>query len=802
MHSLHLRESLAPAALVEPASAPDEQYVAWSDLAGFVRRQWPILLAMVILGGAGALFYAAHATRTWEGDAVILIDKDQYNLPEMVTHHATDEGDLSTEIEVLRTAPLSRQVVHDLALNVSLGDHHLARSAIVAGLADSDSMASGTVTLDRKPDGYFAAHDDVTGQQVEAVAVGVPAVVGGLHFILQSAARTHAHLTLVRESEGAATLALQHALNVGRGERNANVIWVRYRSTDPELARAVPADLADRYLADRVTTAREKVSTAVSYLTDEADTLQRQLVAADDALQAFRQRAGVVSLPDEAASTVSQTGQLRGDRTRIEAERTALQQLMRQADTSASAYRRLAAFPTLIGNPIIANLLHTVSDLEGQRTEMLLRRTPQDPDVKAIDEQLQNADQQLRGLTQTYLAGLGRQVTALDQALAGQAAIAATLPGKSTQEDELSRRPKVLNDVYSVVETRLQEARIAESVVNPGVSIIERPVTPTAPVWPRRGLLTAVGVIAGLLGGAAIAWAREGLDPAIHSRADVTRAVELPVLSAVPHIHQSSEREERDGAVLLLRGARRPALLPMQRSRSARGDDATALGTILEAYTWLETSLAFATAADEMHTIAFTSALAREGKTVTAANFAISAARHGRRVLLIDADLRRGRVHQVFDVPPTPGFADVLAGEATIGNAVLSVPVGGEATMDLLPRGTHPHHPTSLLATVPIRRLLADLRQRYDLILFDSPPVNLVSDALLVGAAVDGVVMVARAGVTDAAALSEAARRLREARAPVLGVLLNDIHLQRDGSYDESYRYLRQAGMYATANDG
>jgi tyrosine-protein kinase Etk/Wzc len=168
-------------------------------------------------------------------------------------------------------------------------------------------------------------------------------------------------------------------------------------------------------------------------------------------------------------------------------------------------------------------------------------------------------------------------------------------------------------------------------------------------------------------------------------------------------------------------------------------------------------------------------------------------------VLLVDADLRRGRIHEVFNIRRSPGLAEVLAKDLDPDSAILRVTAGRGRTVDVMPSGECVEHPSALLGSPAFARLLESLRERYDLVVSDSPPVNLVSDALLIGRLMDSVVLVARAGITDVAALTEASRHLRDAGAPLLGVLLNDIDLRRDGGYDEAYRYLEKAGEYAAA---
>jgi tyrosine-protein kinase Etk/Wzc len=157
-------------------------------------------------------------------------------------------------------------------------------------------------------------------------------------------------------------------------------------------------------------------------------------------------------------------------------------------------------------------------------------------------------------------------------------------------------------------------------------------------------------------------------------------------------------------------------------------------------------------------------------------------------VLLIDADLRRGVIHSVLDAAREPGLADILQGSTLLLSARRVVKFEGRS-LHFLTAGTGVAHPSALLKSDALSSLLAGLREEYDAIILDSPPVNVVSDSALLSAHADGVILVARAAVTETGALRSALEQLSHVRAPVLGVLLNDIDFSREASYDSSYRY-------------
>jgi capsular exopolysaccharide synthesis family protein len=298
---------------------------------------------------------------------------------------------------------------------------------------------------------------------------------------------------------------------------------------------------------------------------------------------------------------------------------------------------------------------------------------------------------------------------------------------------------------------------------------------------------------------------RDTMDKAVHSRAEAISATGVPVLGMIPHIEMLRRKRGHDGPPLLI--SNQVPTLGARFGKRAGGDagkamvigSAEASAAALEAYAWLETSLALAGQNGELRTVAFTSAVSREGKTVTAANLALSAAWRGRKVLLIDADLRRGMTHHLFGISRDRGLADVLAGTTQLTQAIRIIPLGNDATVHVLPCGERTGHPAGLFRSGGMSGLLEAFRARYDLVIVDTPPVNLVSDSLILSQLVDGVVLVARSGQTDSTSLAQAARHLQSAGAPLLGVLLNDIDVAKDGSYDDAFRYLDEAGAYAAA---
>jgi capsular exopolysaccharide synthesis family protein len=219
----------------------------------------------------------------------------------------------------------------------------------------------------------------------------------------------------------------------------------------------------------------------------------------------------------------------------------------------------------------------------------------------------------------------------------------------------------------------------------------------------------------------------------------------------------------------------------------------------IEAFNHLHANLILAHPERPPKVIVITSPLPGEGKTLSTVNFALTLAGRGVRVLLIDADLRCGLVNEIFGYADQPGFAELLNGTARFEEAAQRISVGETGTLVIIPSGARLFSSGKQMKLERVRDVLQGLCSEFDLVLVDSPPVNVIADATILGAAADGVVLVVRAGHTQIDALRYAMDQLTTARAPVIGTLLNDIDLRQHAYDDTAYHYLIEVERYYAA---
>jgi tyrosine-protein kinase Etk/Wzc len=811
-------------------SRRDEDLLSIDGILNLIRRQkWIVLASMVIIVGlVGAL--CVIMTPTYEATAAVRVLSQKMDMPSLFDQ-VTNDREVATEVSVLQSRRLAEATIDSLGLRAVVKPTRVPRSAVfsyfhVDPLADS--AAYDLTRRDSAGGGFTVTNGDgkVLGVVQPGGQLNVPGIMAVLRPRTAKEGPGKIHIEL-QSREDAYQLFDKHR-KVERPVRDADVMTVTYRGKDPELTRDVPNVLTHLFILDKTSMQKVQARSTVKILREQLDSLSNELNTSDAALQTFREQHNVVSLPDEAQADVQHAANIQAERADLDAEKGALTTLMRQVTLEAahqkpddpSPYRKLIAFPTLLKNQASTELLHSLSTIDDERTTLLTRRTPKDPDVLALTEREHQVEDQIRTIATTYLSGLTEQVSSYDSVLGQYSHRMNVIPAVETQYARLSRAPRVLDTIYVALQTRLKEAQVAEAVDDPTLQLMDPAVIPVEPIRPKPPLYIAISVILGLLVGLGFALARDSRDHTVHTRADVLAATGAPVLGLIPRISGNAlttrlrfSGELGDPAASGGHGRRRLshrqriAALDAELNGTSNGEvldgaEPDARSAVAEAYSRLQTNLAFLRPRGEsvLKTLVITSPLSGDGKTTSAVNLAVTLVTRGHRVLLVDADLRRGIINRVFGASRTPGLSDVIAGTTSLEAAVRGVSLGRGGELHYLPTGSLPAQPAALLDSPAMQELLERLPSYYDRIIIDSPPINIVTDAALLSAHADGVLVIARSGVTATQALSFAMEQLRHVRAPVLGAVLNDVDFARDAAYDGNYRFQGYRDKYYTVN--
>jgi capsular exopolysaccharide synthesis family protein len=421
------------------------------------------------------------------------------------------------------------------------------------------------------------------------------------------------------------------------------------------------------------------------------------------------------------------------------------------------------------------------------------------PDVVQLTTLLRTTQDQLTGAVQARIAALDARIAVLSDQQASGARSIRDLPAQQAVEATLDRRVEALRTTADALRQAYQKARISEALGAADIEILDLAPLPYREAGIPRSVKLGIGLLLGILFGGAAAVLADATNGAVRRPKELNDLIGTTELAIIPRIQG-----------LHPNGAVASRLLP-GKVHSGNGNNGNgssfssevllpplgALSSEAEAFRMLRISLAFSWG-DGPQTLVVTSAGPQEGKTLIAANLAVTFARGGARVLLVDCDIHRPRLHRVFRASRAPGLMDLLRSgsadsplPAAQNHRLTAIRRTGIDRLSLLPCGTDAQHTPELLEPATLRGLLKHLRVEFDVILLDTPPVLVSADAATLAASADGVIMVVRAGQTDRRAAELARQRVVTAGGRVLGAVLNDPDgvLARLGEPSYAYDY-------------
>ncbi|HSU17079.1 GumC family protein [Longimicrobium sp.] len=778
-------------------------------------NRWVILsVTAIVLALAGVFTWMQHPVYE-SGTTLRIDDKDASRNPLQEYQQAMGmrKGVIETETVVLQSRTMAEAVADSLALHVELVKPHVARGNVLRVLRAPRDARPNQYRLSLRPNRTYAVTSEapVAGLPTAVRLDGAPFLLGDLRLAFSpSLLRNPPEQVVVRvRSFRAAVDGVRRQLTVQRVNPDADVLAIRYTSGDQELVAEVPNALTSTFIRYKNAGAKTEARSTVEFLRTQVQQKSGELRDAEVRLQSFREQAQVVNPGEEASSQVKRLADLQAQRDQLVGERDALSQLLARVQsagrspTDHSPYRQLASFPVFLSNPAFQDMLRTITQLENDRSTAMVRRTETDPDVEAITQRIHALELQLYTTATNYLQSLNSQINSIQANLARFGGQLQTIPAREVEYARLQRQQTLLEQLSSLLQTRLKEAEIQQAVEPGNVQVIDAALRPQAPISPNPVRNLTLASVFGLMLGIALVLGRQALDTKIRTPEDAATVTEAPVLGTIPRIVLQTERNGK-GAYAAAgngngngngngkNGHGKGAIVPASpgdfldtRLITQRDPRSPAA----EAYRALRTSLTFSSTDKPPQVVVVSSALPGDGKSTSASNLAVTLAQQGTRTLVVDGDLRRGLLHTIFGLKQEPGLTHVLLERATLDEAIREVPINGtEHVLHVLPAGVFPPNPSEMLGSERMRNLLLTLRERYEMVIFDAPPLNLVTDAAVLGTLADSTVLIARAGSTDKGALHHAAAQLHHLRAPLGGIVLNDFRVSA-GRYYGGYGY-------------
>lgn len=795
----------APVAISTPPLAPavsaehDPMLKRVIELGGLLRRHW-LLVLIVSSVSAGLVLYQMRKNRVqYQALAVIrLVDKSRSlsgglgtsPSDRMVRPVFTDP--VLSQIEVLKSHGVAEEVAQEQGLRLTPISRGFPPSAI-----DSASVApkapNDTLHLRFASDGYVV---QARGTETHA-AYGVPVAIDGARFMISKRPHTEeADLAIVPLAQAANEVQANLA---ARARERTDVIDVSYLAYDPIIAQRVVNAAVEAFQALSARTAKQESVRRREFIEHELAKREDSLAIAAAAYNQFRSREKVYSSDQKFRSQQADLATVDIKRQELDADRRMYQALLDafqaspQSLASGDRLSALASSPGVATNPLIAQLFGDLVKLQGARDSLTTgqwARNPNDPDVKRIDLLITSTQQKIVGAARGQIAAVDARITSIDQLRRNVATQLGLLPETQALESKLMEQVETYKRETDRLRTELQSAQINEAAEAGQVEVVDLAAAPGSPIGSGRSPKIVLALALGFGLGLIAAYILENKRSVIRKREELEHVLQIPNLALVPQLRGSGTTSK-----LLPRFSRNgnghlpiaslPELVTVNDRRSS----------VAEAYRTLRTNLLFSAAVRALRSIVVTSPGAAEGKSMTAANLAVAFAQQGHRVLLLDCDLRRSRIHKIFEQPELPGLTNVLIGGVATDEAIRPTKI---ERLFIMPAGAMPPNPAELLGSSQMRALVEQLRDQFDVLIIDSPPLLAASDGAILSRMVDGAIVVVRAGRTERNALKTAIQQLDTVGARVLGTVLNDPDAEVP-RYADYYGYYYYNSYYGNA---
>jgi polysaccharide biosynthesis transport protein len=572
--------------------------------------------------------------------------------------------------------------------------------------------------------------------------------------------------------------------------KDTRLIDISIQHTDPQLAAKIVNAIGDTFVYSNLEKKTETNASAGDFLQKRVAELQSQIRSSEERLVNYAKNHQILSLDGNQNTVVERLAGLNQQLLQAENERKLAEAEYRAAQSPGAASALASKDAKQLND-----LEDKLSALKQKRQELLVENTEEWPEVKETNQQIAVIEKQVTDLRTRTTSDLTKNLeTKYKQALAREKSIGEAFNkqrGETLNQNEAAINYRIIQQEIEtnkqLLDGLLQRSKENDVVLagTPNnIYIVDYAVTPEAPIGPQRIRTIIMGLFLALAGGIGLAIFLEYMNDSVRSTEDVERWLRLPSIGVIPQIGGSARKRFLPSRALQRRNGNghaqtSPELLTNVESRSA----------LAESYRHLRTSVLLSSAGRPPKTLLVTSSMPSEGKTTTAVNTALSLAQTGASVLIIDADMRRPRVHSIFGVDNHRGLSTILSNDMSEAEMLNLIIQQSESGLHLLPSGAIPPNPAELLGSEQMRRLISTLEQTFNHIIIDTPPIGSFTDGVLASTLVDGVLLVVHSGKTSRSVARRTRQILQDVGAKVFGVVLNNVNLrEHDYYYYQSYQ--------------
>lgn len=734
MNDLILQGRLQP---LDPAapSQPEERLDLVEYWRAISKRRW-VIAGLTLLAAVIAMLVANGIRPVYRSTATILIEQGKskvVSIEEVYSQGMIQREYYTTQVEILKSEDLARKVVQKLNLTTH---------------PDYDPR--------QQQDSWYSRASSWIGEPFQGEATSDPEV------LKVAVARFRGDLAVYLV-------------------RNSQLVQIVFQSHDRELAARVPNALAEAYIEGDLDARMAMTQKATDWLRERMGELKAKVDTSEKALQDFRDRERIVDVKGVALSGASRQleeltrslVEARQRRAEAESAYSMVQQLR-----GGRAQANYESIPAVLRHPLVQRMKEQEADAERRLGDAAKRYGPEHPKMIQAKAEIETARENTRKQVEIVVGGLARDYEAaksselsIERALSQSKADIQSFNRKEFQLGVLEREVQQNRNLYDMFVNRLKETSAAGGTQTTVARVVD-PATPAAgPFAPNKSRIILATAVLTLIFSAILALLLDRISNTLNSTSEVEGRLAVPALGVLQKIKGFSKK----GFV----------------SELAFFNDTQS--TFAEAVRTVRTSVLMSSLDDPHKVVVITSSVPEEGKTTLSFNLACALGQV-KKVLLVDGDLRRPKIGRLVGRESKyMGLADLVAGQAQMAQCIF---YDDRAGIHILPAGTVPPNPLELLSSRRFQDVITKLRESFDIVVIDSAPLQLVSDAQILSQFATSVIYVVKADSTPYQVAQNGLKKLRRVGAPVLGVVLNQLDLERAEKYHGEYSGYKSYGGY------
>jgi capsular exopolysaccharide synthesis family protein len=759
-------------------AAAAEEGIRILDYWRAIRKRLWLVIGIAVLMTTLAAIYMSRRPDVYEAHSRVQVDLEQVN-PDLVASDRrspvvnSDPSYFNTQLQNLNSPTLLRRVVKELDLENNK-DFMNPKSEESRSPLRSILRSIGLASPEKKRDSNAVPVS--TGAQTETIED------------MAEAKRLAPFVDTLQRK-----LVIEPVREVRAAQKETRLINISFQHTNPDLAALIVNGVAATFVRANQEKRTGKSGETSKFLQERVAELQAEVKRDQELLVKLKQTSNILEFENEKTLAGEQLQGLNKQLLDASNLRKATEAEYNAAKQPESL---LALTEDSDARRVIDDLQLEIARTQKERERLLLEYTPEAPEVLERDKEIETLGKKLEDYRKRNQGNLLLNLKSrFERARNQEAKIKAEFDRQynlaqgqnkagidiTILQQRLDNNNNLLNNLFK----QQRENDVQAVGTGNNVSVADVAITPEDPIGPRRLLSVMMAFMLSLVFGCGLALFLEYLDDTVRTTEDVENILRLPALAVIPTIDTTQKRK------LLAAGAGgenqnnpgRSELLISNDSRSA----------LAEAYRQLRTSILLSTAGHAPKSLLVTSSVPSEGKTTTAVNTAISLAQTGAKVLIIDADMRRPRLHGIFQVSNEHGLSSILSSQMEEDEMLDIIQHDEESNLYLLPSGAVPPNPAELIGSEQMSRMLKIMEANFTHVVVDSPPIASFTDGVLISSMVDGVLLVVHSGKSSRQVIKRARQLLSEVGAKLFGVVLNNVNLR---SQDNNYYYQNYYSSY------